>query len=158
MKCPFCSSENTKVVDSRPQRNGRLRRRICSSCHKRFSTTETYGVITESPPLLAPQVKKKSGLIQKFNAVKLRNSIAVAVRKSRRDNVPIDKIVEELEEEAALQGSAIETRAIGETVLRRIRQYDMMAFLRYASVHMEMNSPDDYTAMLGEISKAIKKK
>ena len=68
--------------------------------------------------------------MQKFDAVKLRNSIAVAVRKSRRDNVPIDKIVEELEEGAILQGIAIETRAIGETVLRRIRQYDMMAFLR----------------------------
>ena len=150
MRCVFCGHADTRVVDSRPQpRASRVRRRReCESCGRRFSTTELPGDRALSPELFSPMVVKKSGAYEPLDRKKLARSIAVSLRKSRRDAVNVDAVAEEVAEEIAVRETPADTRAIGEMVLARLKKLDPMGYLRYASVHREMSSPADFAELL----------
>ena len=150
MRCVFCGHEDTRVIDSRPQsRASRIRRRReCEKCGKRFSTTEMPGDRALSPELFSPMVVKKSGAYEPLDRRKLANSIAVSLRKSRREAVNPDAIAEEVAEEIMGRDAPVDTRAIGEMILSRLKSRDPMGYMRYASVHREMSSPDDFAALL----------
>jgi len=153
-ECPKCHNADTKVFDSRQRGNRRLRKRKCLTCGFRFITTELFGNIADLLPLLKPLVIKKSGKTEEFNRKKILQSIAIAVCKSRRNSVPIDGIVADIEQaiETAEDG-AMPTHVIGERVLAALRQYDIIAYLRYASVYRAMDSIDDFKFLLNEIEK-----
>ena len=130
-----------------------MRRRKCPNCKHRFITTELSGNITDRLPLLQPLVIKKSGKTETFRREKLIQSIAVAVCKSRRDKVPLDGIVTDIEQEIeTVEDGAIPTRIIGERVLNALRRHDIIAYLRYASVYKDMDSIDDFNSLLNEIN------
>lgn len=151
-ECPKCNNADTKVFDSRQRGNRRMRRRKCPTCAHRFITTELLGNISELLPLLKPLVIKKSGKTEAFNRQKLMQSVAIAVCKPRRDNVPLDGIVADIEQEIEnAEDGALPTHIIGTRVLTALRQYDIIAYLRYASVYKAMNSIDDFKALLDEI-------
>ncbi len=152
MKCPHCGWNDTRVVDSRERESVRLRRRECPQCNKRFTTTELPGLHRpEDSPLFAPVVAKKSGKVEPFDRVKLERSIAAAVR-IKSANLPVKAIAAEIESELSALVDAAESRRIGEMILEKLRRLDVMAFIRYASVHREFESPADFAAMLAELN------
>ena len=131
MKCPFCGYTESKVIDSRPAEGYTMirRRRECLSCQKRFTTYESI----ERMPLV---VVKRDGLRQSFDRVKLINGM---VRACEKRPVPLEKleaIADEIEQE--LQGKLdreISTVEIGEMVMKRLKEVDEVAYVRFASVY-----------------------
>ena len=106
-------------------------------------------------PLFRPIVAKKSGNTEYYDSDKLSKSILVALRKSQREDMPIKQIISEIESEIHSLGDVsghINTKNIGEKVMAILRQHDTVAYLRYASVHREMETPEDFRALLDELS------
>ena len=153
MKCVFCGFADTRVVDSRPQSgDSRVRRRReCESCKRRFTTTELPGDRALSPELFSPMIVKKNGDYERLDRDKLARSVAVSLRKSRRAAVNPDAVAGEVADEVAARATPADTREIGEMILARLKALDPMGYLRYASVHREMSSPDDFAKLLREL-------
>ena len=131
MKCPFCSQDNTRVVDSRPvdDTNSIRRRRECINCGRRFTTYEKV----EVQQLL---VIKKDNSRELFDAQKVRSGIIAACHKRPVSAADIEKIVTSIEQVAynSLQ-EEITTRQIGEMVMDALRALDEVAYIRFASVY-----------------------
>ena len=128
MKCPYCGTLESKVVDSRPAEEGTSirRRRECLECHKRFTTYETV----ESLPLI---VIKKDGSRQTFDRDKLLGSMLKACEKR---SVPLAKLQELAREiEQSLQNDMereVSSADIGELVMERLKDVDEVAYVRFA--------------------------
>ena len=131
MKCPFCGFLESKVIDSRPAEEGSTirRRRECLACQKRFTTYE----IIEHLPLV---VVKRDGSRQTFDRVTLINGMVRACEKRPVSLAQLEKIADEIEQElqSALERE-ISTVDIGEMVMRRIKEVDEVAYVRFASVY-----------------------
>ena len=150
MKCPFCSYEESKVIDSRPTDEGEKirRRRECISCGKRFTTYE----IIESVPII---VVKKDKSRQAFDRVKLFNGMLRACEKRPVSIEQMEKIVTEIE--AELQNSLdreVTSVHIGELVMDRLKTLDEVAYVRFASVYRQFKDintfMDEMAKLLGE--------
>ena len=147
MKCPFCSFEDSKVVDSRPTDEGTSirRRRECLSCGKRFTTYETV----ESLPMV---VVKKDGSRQSFDRRKVLGGMIRACEKRPVPLAELEKIAEEIEQD--LQNSMereISTEAIGEKVMERLRNVDQVAYVRFASVYRQFKDIDTFMTELNKL-------
>ena len=148
MKCPFCGFTESKVIDSRPAEGYTTihRRRECLQCAKRFTTYETI----ESMPLV---VVKRDGVRQSFDRVKLINGM---VRACEKRPVPLQKlegIADEIEQE--LQGKLereVSTVEIGEMVMKRLKEVDEVAYVRFASVYRSFK---DINTFMDELSKLL---
>lgn len=133
MKCPFCNYEDSKVIDSRESKNGLTirRRRECLSCARRFTT---YEKIDEIPYM----VVKKDGKRQRFESQKLMQGLLKACEKRP---VPVAKLEETVEEiETILQDRSdkeIETTKIGQILMKRLKELDKVAYVRFASVYRD---------------------
>ena len=150
MKCPFCGYTESKVIDSRPAEGFTTirRRRECLACQKRFTTYETI----ESMPLV---VVKRDGVRQSFDRVKLINGM---VRACEKRPVPLQKlegIADEIEQE--LQGKLdreVSTVEIGEMVMKRLKEVDEVAYVRFASVYRSFKDintfMDELTTLLAD--------
>mgnify|MGYP004595215447 CR=1 FL=1 len=137
MKCPSCSSEDLKVVDSRPveENNSIRRRRECLSCHTRFTT---YEVIDAFQPV----VIKKDGSKELFDKNKLLNGLLKACQKRP---VNAESVANEIE--AEIQNSMhreITSSEIGEKAMDKLRQLDAVAYVRFASVHREFKDVETF--------------
>ncbi len=151
MKCPFCSYEESKVIDSRPTDEGEKirRRRECISCGKRFTTYE----IIESVPII---VVKKDKSRQAFDRVKLFNGMLRACEKRPVSIEQIDKVVSEIE--AELQNSLdreVTSVHIGELVMDRLKGLDEVAYVRFASVYRQFK---DINTFMDELAKLLGEK
>lgn len=126
---------------------------MCGECGEVFFTTEVHGIVGGNLPALRPTVQKKSGKVVPFERDKLTQSLSVAVRKSRRDNVPIGGIVARIEQEAAAAalGEPMKTAEIGRMAIAALRAHDRMAYVRYLSVHREMEGARDIRALIDEL-------
>lgn len=147
MKCPFCSFNESKVIDSRPAEEGASirRRRECLSCAKRFTTYETV----ESLPMV---VVKKDGSRQSFDRQKVLGGMLRACEKRPVPLADLEKIAEEIEQD--LQNSMereISTEAIGEKVMERLRTVDQVAYVRFASVYRQFKDIDTFMAELNKL-------
>ena len=147
MKCPFCSFEDSKVVDSRPTDEGTSirRRRECLHCGKRFTTYETV----ESLPMV---VVKKDGSRQSFDRSKVLGGMIRACEKRPVPLAELEKIAAEIEQD--LQNSMereISTEAIGERVMERLRSVDQVAYVRFASVYRQFKDIDTFMAELNKL-------
>ena len=148
MKCPFCGFTESKVIDSRPAEGYTTirRRRECLQCAKRFTTYETI----ESMPLV---VVKRDGVRQSFDRVKLINGM---VRACEKRPVPLQKlegIADESEQE--LQGKLereVSTVEIGEMVMKRLKEVNEVAYVRFASVYRSFK---DINTFMDELSKLL---
>ncbi len=138
MLCPKCHHPETKVVDSRPEREGRSirRRRVCENCEFRFSTSER--LITGNF-----MVKKRDGALEPFSAEKLENSIRVACGKRPVSGEQIAEMVRELSENWASQ-QEVESEAIGKAVMEALKEIDHVAFIRFASVYRQFKDVDEF--------------
>jgi transcriptional repressor NrdR len=133
MHCPFCDSDQTRVIDSRPNSAGSeiRRRRVCDGCGRRFSTVERW----ERRPA---QVVKKDGRREPFDREKIARGVRTACEKRPVAEAEIQRLVDEVEAEVREGGEGeIPSRAIGDAVMRRLRALDEVAFVRFASVYRQ---------------------
>ncbi len=151
MKCPFCGSDESHVVDSRPadEQNAIRRRRECEACGKRFTTYERV----EAVQLM---VIKKDQTREQYSREKLERGIVLATYKRPVSAEQISALVDEIESEIFNSGEKeVETRKIGEMVMKRMKALDPVAYVRFASVYREFKDVDTFAQ---EITKLLKKK
>ena len=141
MKCPGCGFPESKVIDSRPtiEGNSIRRRRECLECQKRFTTFETLEMVQMF-------VIKKSGCKELFDKQKLLAGVLKATEKR-----PVDAVLLVNEIEAELQNTLhhdITSTELGEIVMRKLRERDEVAYVRFASVYREFKDIDSFLAEL----------
>ena len=131
MWCPFCSHENTRVVDSRLTRDGMQirRRRQCESCGSRFNTYE-------APELKAPRIIKSDGAREAFSEDKLREGMLRALEKRPVETREVERTIRALLREiSTVEDSEIPSSLLGEWVMRELSKLDQVAYVRFASVY-----------------------
>lgn len=138
MLCPKCHHQDTRVIDSRPEREGRTirRRRECDKCGFRFSTVERISM----GGLL---VRKKDNETEKFSAEKLEQSISVACGKRPISKDQIREVVQELSENWTSK-SEVTSSDIGEAVMDALKKIDHVAYIRFASVYRRFKDVDEF--------------
>ncbi len=146
MKCPECGYEDSKVIDSRPAENKIRRRRECLSCKCRFTTYE----MVETIPLM---VVKKDNTIEPFDRDKLINRLARATVKRPVQIEDLEKMVEDIVQELKNQcRREVSSDEIGELVLRRLKDIDKVAYIRFASVYRDFNDIDSFVRIISELN------
>ena len=146
MKCPECGYEDSKVIDSRPAENKIRRRRECLSCKCRFTTYE----MVETIPLM---VVKKDNTIEPFDRDKLINRLARATVKRPVQIEDLEKMVEDIVQEQKNQfRREVSSDEIGELVLRRLKDIDKVAYIRFASVYRDFNDIDSFVRIISELN------
>ncbi|MEG0770451.1 MAG: transcriptional regulator NrdR [Clostridia bacterium] len=149
MKCPFCSYEESKVIDSRPTEDDMKirRRRECLKCHSRFTTYEEIEII----PII---VVKKDGTRQTFDKNKLLNGLIKACEKRPVPIKVIESAVNDIEQ--TLQNSLereISSNTIGEITMDKLKEIDEIAYVRFASVYRQFK---DINTFMAELNKLLK--
>jgi len=151
MKCLYCGCEDSKVIDSRSADEGRTirRRRECVNCGKRFTTYETI----EDTPVL---VVKSSGLRQAFDAQKIKNGIIKSCEKRPVSMSEIDNMVNSVTKQIYnSMEQEVSSKSIGEMVMEELKNYDEVAYVRYASVYRSFK---DIESFMQELQKLIDNK
>ena len=147
MKCPFCGSADTQVIDSRVSEPGDSirRRRRCVACQKRFTTYETV-------EMRLPQVVKSNGTRADFHADRIRVGFQRALHKrpvpTEYVDAAIDRIVQQV---LALGEREIPSRQIGEMVMQELYLLDKVAYIRFASVYRSFQDVSDFRDALKEV-------
>jgi transcriptional repressor NrdR len=154
MKCPYCTSLNNKVVDSRLSKEGVSirRRRECNTCQRRFTTYEKVEEIH-------PVVVKKDGRREPFQREKIAEGIERACQKRPISVEDIEEFIDLLEQSFQDSGrKEISTTEIGERVMARLHEWDDVAYVRFASVYRQFKDPADFVQELKELQESRKKK
>jgi len=143
MKCPKCQNMDTKVVDSRVIEAWQAirRRRECEFCTHRFTTFERRGY-TE---LL---VIKKDGSKEMYDRQKLKKAILLAFAKRSFEKEQIETLLNNLEMQWLSENTEIKSSQIGEDVLRVLKEFDPVAFVRFASVYRSFNGFEDFSTLI----------
>ena len=147
MKCPFCGSADTQVIDSRVSEAGDSirRRRRCTSCQKRFTTYETV-------ELRLPQVVKSNGERAEFDTARLRVGFARALHKrpvpTEFVDAAIDRIVHRV---LSLGEREVPSRQLGEMVMEELYKLDKVTYIRFASVYRSFQDVSDFRDALKEV-------
>lgn len=150
MKCPFCGSLDTQVIDSRVNEPGDSirRRRRCAQCDKRFTTWETA-------ELRPPQVVKSNGMREDFSEQKLHEGFRRALHKRPVPTDLVDAAVARIRQRLLTQGEReVPARTIGELVMHELKKLDKIAYIRFASVYKSFQDPDDFREMLQDLERA----
>ena len=152
MRCIYCKNDDTSVIDSRHFENNNIkRRRECKKCGKRFNTYE--GI--ELQPIT---VIKKNGTSMPFNKQKIYNSIVRALIKRKYDIEKIDELVVDIENEIRENYTrGIESREIGDIILKHLLHFDEVAYVRFASVYNKFENLDRFIEIINEIKKDKRK-
>ncbi|MDM8142193.1 transcriptional regulator NrdR [Megamonas hypermegale] len=154
MKCPFCAAPDSRVVDSRTTDDGNSirRRRECTVCGKRFTTYEAV----EKVPLM---VIKNDGRRAVFDKEKLLKGI---IRSCYKRDIPAEKIIklaDEIEKELRnMMRHEISSKTIGEVVMKYLKTFDKVAYIRFASVYRKFSDIDNFKQELENLNAANKDK
>lgn len=144
MRCPFCSSEDTAVKDSRPAEDNSAvrRRRGCNNCGARFTTFERV-------QLREIMVVKRDGKRMLFDRDKLVRSVSIALRKRPVSAETIEQMVSGINRQLESSGEAeIASSQIGALVMENLREIDPVGYVRYASVYKDFGDPKDFAAFI----------
>ena len=147
MKCPFCSSDDTQVIDSRVSEAGDSirRRRRCAACQKRFTTYETV-------ELRLPQVVKTNGNRADFDTNRLRVGFARALHKRPVPTEYVDASIKRIVQHVLSLGEReIPSRDIGERVMDELKKLDKVAYIRFASVYRAFEDVSDFRDAIKEV-------
>ncbi len=150
MKCPFCSHENTRVIDSRPadENNSIRRRRVCDDCNKRFTTYEKI----ETIPLI---IIKKDNNRETYDRAKIEAGVLRACHKRPISVDKMNQLVDEIEIEIFnREEKEIPSQMIGELVMEKLKDLDAVAYVRFASVYREFK---DINTFMDELKKVLDK-
>ncbi len=148
MKCPFCNSVETKVVDSRAaQKNNAIRRRReCLDCGHRFTT---YEYVVEYPLTII----KNDGRREEYDRRKLLNSLKIACNKRPVPADKLESIAVDIEKEIEeLSGAEVASNYIGELVMKYLKELDDVAYIRFASVYKKFKDLDEFKDQIDKIS------
>ncbi len=146
MKCPFCTNDDTQVLESRTGEDGHSirRRRECNKCGKRFTT---YEEVKRS----VLWVIKKDGKREAFDREKLRRGILRSIEKRPVSIELVNSVVEEIERELLkAESEEVSSKAIGNAVLRGLKKIDKVAWLRFASVYLEFEDLKDFEKVISK--------
>ncbi len=152
MKCPYCTQIDNKVIDSRLSKDGRTirRRRECIACSRRFTTYEKLEDVL-------PMVVKKDGRREPFNRAKIIAGIASACQKRPISVTRIEEFVDAIELHFQELGKKeIDSSEVGEKVINKLREWDEVAYVRFASVYRQFRDLHEFMAELEEILKSKK--
>ena len=147
MKCPFCSSFDTQVIDSRVSEEGDTirRRRRCTACDRRFTTYERV-------ELVMPAVVKRNGTRTEFETSKLRASLNLALRKRPVNTDDVDAAVARIEESLLTSGvREVSSGHVGELVMAELKKLDQVAYVRFASVYKSFEDIGEFVKAIDEI-------
>ena len=150
MKCPFCGSDNTRVIDTRPADDytSIRRRRLCDDCDKRFTTYEKV----ETIPLI---VIKKDNNREQYDRSKIEAGVLRACHKRPISVGQINQLVDEVETEIFnREEKEISSTLIGEIVMNKIKDLDSVAYVRFASVYREFK---DVNTFMSELKKVLER-
>lgn len=149
MKCPFCETSDTRVIDSRPTEEGQAirRRRECDHCGRRFTTYEKM----EEARIM---VVKKDGSREAFDRNKVLSGIMKACEKRPVPMAQIEKVVNEIERSLTnnMMEKEVESKAIGEAIMEQLKDLDEVAYVRFASVYRQFK---DVNTFVAEIEKLL---
>ena len=147
MKCPYCNAQDTKVIDSRPadDNSSKRRRRQCEKCGKRFTTYEKL----ETMPLM---VIKKDRSRETYDRSKIESGIIHSCHKRPVSTQQINAMIDEIENQIFnMEEKEVETTVIGELVMRKLKQLDEVAYVRFASVYREFKDVNTFMEELGKL-------
>jgi transcriptional repressor NrdR len=151
MRCPFCRHADSRVVDSREVDEGQAirRRRSCSACGRRFTTSETM--------VLA--VVKRSGVTEQFSRDKVVRGVRRACQGRPVDDDALQQLAQRVEESIRAAGVAeIPSHEVGLAILGPLRELDEVAYLRFASVYRSFSSVEDFEKEIADLRKAMSDK
>ena len=140
MKCPFCDELEDKVVDSRMAKEGEVirRRRECLACRRRYTTYERVEEIL-------PMVVKKDGRRESFDRTKILSGLKKACEKRPISTATIEAVTDRIEKRIQEMGETeIESRIVGEELMKELHQLDQVAYVRFASVYREFKDIDQF--------------
>ena len=149
MKCPYCSNEETKVMDSRDTEDleATRRRRECLKCNKRFTT---YERVEEADIVII----KKDGKRERFDRQKLTNGILKACEKRPISIEKIEKLVDSVESDLRKRDSVeVKSDSLGKLIMRKIKSLDKVAYIRFASVYLEFEDLNRFGEELDKLQK-----
>ncbi len=147
MKCPFCGTLDSQVIDSRLNEEGDSirRRRKCGACNKRFTTYEAV-------ELRMPQVVKQNGKREEFSREKVRTSFMRALHKRPVSTELVDAAIERIGQKLLGLGEReIDARRLGEMVMDELRKMDKVAYIRFASVYRSFQDVDDFRDVIRDL-------
>ena len=146
MRCPYCSSLETRVVDTARKEHSIRRRRECQQCQKRFSTMER-AILT------APLVVKRDGRREAFEAGKVLSGLRVACARRPVSAGDLERIVDRVESHVRELGKTeVSTRVIGDLVIEELRSIDPVSYIRYAIVYLGL---EDLEAVRSEVNRLL---
>lgn len=154
MRCPFCSIGDSKVIDSRAAEEGATirRRRECSNCGRRFTTYE----VVEKLPLM---VIKKDGRRVPFDREKLLRGILRSCEKRSISIESINELTNHIEKELRnTMEREVSSREVGETVMKYLREFDPVAYVRFASVYRKFEDVQSFMQELKNLVNTKEKK
>jgi len=140
VKCPFCDELEDKVVDSRMAKEGEVirRRRECLGCKRRYTTYERVDEIL-------PMVIKKDGRRESFDRTKILAGLKKACEKRPISTATIETVTDRIEKRIQEMGETeIESRIVGEELMKELDQLDQVAYVRFASVYREFKDIDQF--------------
>ena len=147
MKCPFCGKIENKVIDSRLSKDSRVirRRRECLDCQRRFTTYEKVEAVL-------PMVVKKDGRREPFNPENIRSGIQKACQKRPISINKIDEFVDSLSQLFQEMGQReINSSDIGERVIEKLKEWDDVAYVRFASVYRQFKDINEFMTELKDL-------
>jgi len=147
MRCPFCSHDDTQVVETRESDEGEVvrRRRRCPQCEKRFTTYERSEIAL-------PAVVKKDGARVEFDPSKIRASMLLALRKRPVSVEQVDAALERIQDQLLASGAReVPSARMGELVMRELKRIDKVAYVRFASVYREFEDVDAFRQLIRDI-------
>ena len=148
MKCPYCSSENTRVIDSRPadDNNSIRRRRLCDECGKRFTTYEKL----ETIPLI---IVKKDNNREPYDRSKIEGGVLRACHKLPISVSQMNRLIDDVETEIFnREEKEIPSIVIGELIMDKLKDLNAVAYVRFASVYREFK---DVETFMNELKKML---
>lgn len=147
MRCPFCSAQETRVIDSRLANDGDQvrRRRECADCKERFTTFE-------SAELNLPRIVKSDGSRVPFDEAKLRTGMLKALEKRPVDSDKIEQAIARIAKHFMSLGEReVSARAVGEQVMQELRGLDHVAYVRFASVYRSFQDVSEFTKVIEKL-------
>jgi transcriptional repressor NrdR len=148
MRCPWCSADDDRVVDSRPADGGSAirRRRQCAGCGRRYSTYERV----EDVGLI---VRKRDDSRDPFRREKVTAGIHKATKNRPVSELQVEELVDRVEERLRRKGPEVTSQQVGLEVLQQLRKLDEVAYIRFASVYKDFQEITDFERELGTLLK-----
>jgi transcriptional repressor NrdR len=147
MRCPYCSHNETQVVETRESDEGDVirRRRRCHGCEKRFTTYERA-------EMALPAIVKRSGSRAEFDPAKLRASMSLALRKRQVSTEQVEAAISRIQDQLLASGEReVPSTQVGELVMRELKKLDKVAYVRFASVYRSFADVDEFSRLIQDI-------